>query len=141
MYSPTAEEVTHVLEACEICQLQLRLRTRSQNRVIYATKPGIRYQADLIDLRHYADENRGYCWILNIVDVYSKFLISIPPKSKSAVSVLAGFKKAFHLYGEPQIVQTDNGTEFKNSTVKHYFLSLNVQQILEGHGIHRRKAR
>ncbi|KAI5152741.1 hypothetical protein ENBRE01_2969 [Enteropsectra breve] len=132
MYSPTAEEDTHVLEAYETCQLELRLRTRPQNRVIYATKPGIRYQADLIDLRHYTDENRGYCWTLNIVDVYSKFwILTIIDRCTRWVtlsilydikpeSILKCFDKWIEHYSAPKTILSDQGRQYIASEFKEH---------------------
>ncbi|KAI5152768.1 hypothetical protein ENBRE01_2990 [Enteropsectra breve] len=87
IYSVSKDETTAVVEAFEDSQLKIRLNTRPENKVINAQKPGMHYQADLVDMRHYTDLNAGFCWILNIIDVNSKFLMSAASKSKSAIDI------------------------------------------------------
>ncbi len=67
-------------------------------------------------------------YILSIIDCYSKFAWTVPLKTKTArfagasiPSVLTvkcsgvadGLRKVFNNYGWPQIVQSDNGSEFR----------------------------
>jgi transposase InsO family protein len=47
--------------------------------------------------------------------VYSKFDFAFSLKSKSADLVLNSLSSLFFLFGPPQILQCDNGKEFKNS--------------------------
>jgi hypothetical protein len=68
---------------------------------------------DLIDLRIYKDENAGYSSILNIVDVFSKFCISNKLKSQYKEEVVGHLEAIFYLFGNPTILQSDKGKEFK----------------------------
>ncbi|KAI5151337.1 hypothetical protein ENBRE01_2067 [Enteropsectra breve] len=129
IYAPTADEIKRVLERCSECQMMFRIKTRPENKVIYAAKPGALYQADLIDLRVYTDLNDDFCWILNILDVYSKYLISVPLKAKNAHMVKTAFESSFLLFGEPKMLQTDNGKEFKNSLLREFTDSLRIRRI------------
>jgi hypothetical protein len=49
------------------------LKTRAKQVHITATRPMERIMIDLIDMSQYKAENNGFCWILSILDVYSKF--------------------------------------------------------------------
>ncbi|KAI5176509.1 hypothetical protein NEFER02_2241 [Nematocida sp. LUAm2] len=129
IYSVTKEEAQTVVDACEHCQLRVRMKTRPENKVITAPKPGVHYQADLVDMRHYSEVNDGFGWILNIIDVNSKFLMSVPCKNKSAIEIKNAFVKVFRLYGEPKYLHTDNGTEFKNSLLRQYTEGLYIRRI------------
>lgn len=71
-------------------------------------------QMDCVDMRSYQVENDGKSWILNILDCYSKFLVSFPMLNKSATSVCECLKETIYRYGPPAIIQTDNGKEFVN---------------------------
>lgn len=129
IYCVRREEVEEVLERCTACMFRRRLTTRPPVRAIVASSIAERYQADLVDLRYYVEANDGYCWIVNILDVYSKYLMSVPLKSKSAADVKAGFEYLFLTFGEPKELQTDNGREFRNITLTQYLDHLNVRRI------------
>jgi len=79
------------------------------------------YSADLIDLTRYKSENSGYGWILPVIDVYTRRATAVPVKTKTAASVLAGYKKAMKFFGiQPRKLWTDRGKEFYNRTFQAY---------------------
>lgn len=76
------------------------------------------WQADLAEFGLYARENKGYKFILVVIDCFSKYLWTAPLKDKTGNSVCnaleAIFKKDKRI---PKNLQTDNGKEFYNSNV------------------------
>lgn len=65
-------------------------------------------QADLVDYRNISKVNRGYAYILTVIDVYSRFAWAIPMKKKDNSSVLDAYEKV----PVCQTLQTDAGSEF-----------------------------
>jgi hypothetical protein len=65
----------------------------------------------LIDLHHEPDGQ--YKWILHIIDHFSKFLSVVALKSKKAVEVAVAIAEWIGYVEPPEIVQCDNGREFK----------------------------
>jgi len=49
--------------------------------------------ADLVDMQEWASENKGYKYMLNIIDVFSKYAWSFPIKDKRGKTVLDAFKQ------------------------------------------------
>ncbi|KAI5152538.1 hypothetical protein ENBRE01_3262, partial [Enteropsectra breve] len=129
IYAVKREEVEAVLNTCTTCNFATRLQARPALRQITATRVAERFQADLVDLRSYAIFNDDFCWILNVIYVYSKILISIPLKSKSANEVCNAFKNILNLYGEPAILQADNGKEFKNKVIDQYCADFRITRM------------
>ncbi|KAI5151714.1 hypothetical protein ENBRE01_2332 [Enteropsectra breve] len=84
---------------------------------------------DCVDLRRYEYENDGFCWILNVIDTYTKYLWSFKMKNKSASLVKDCLEQLFNNYSLPYEIQSDNGREFKNQLLRNYLLSLNVRII------------
>jgi hypothetical protein len=85
---------------------------------------------DLIDMQKYAKSNFGYRYCLNIIDVFSKFLYSIPIKDKSAESISIELDKLFSNPNDRlNKLQSDNGLEFKNDLVKNVCKKYGIQQI------------
>jgi hypothetical protein len=78
------------------------------------------WQADLAEFGLYARENRGYRYILLVIDCFSKYIWTRPIKAKSAKYVADAFESILKEGGTPTNIQTDNGTEFYNQ----YFTKL-----------------
>lgn len=76
------------------------------------------WQCDLVEMIPYARENKGYKYMLTIIDVFSKYAWVEPIKSKSSENVTFALAKVFKKGRVPTNVQTDNGKEFYNSKFK-----------------------
>ena len=62
---------------------------------------------------------RGYKFILTAIDVLTRYLVAIPLKSKSASEVANRFtSELICKFGVPEIVITDQGTEFINQVMQ-----------------------
>ncbi|RYA73623.1 hypothetical protein DD595_24885 [Enterobacter cloacae complex sp. 4DZ3-17B2] len=73
----------------------------------------------------YADENKGYKYLLTVIDVFSKYAWARPVKRKTGDDVTAAMKSIFEMGRIPKNLHTDNGKEFYNSKFsnlmkKHY---------------------
>jgi hypothetical protein len=76
------------------------------------------WQADLLDMAGQVDDNDNYRYILCVIDCFSKYGWVEPLKNKNAKEVTAGFEKILLGGRKPKKLQTDDGTEFWNSTMK-----------------------
>lgn len=76
-------------------------------------------QADLIDMQPFKKNNRGYRYILIVIDVFTKYAYAEPLKDKTAKSTTEAMEKILKNVGERiRNLQTDDGKEFFNSTMK-----------------------
>jgi len=73
-------------------------------------------QIDLVDMQSCADGK--YKWVLNAQDHLTKYCHLRPMTSKCAVEVAKELYFIFSEFGAPIILQSDNGTEFRNKVVK-----------------------
>jgi len=78
------------------------------------------FQADLVDVSALSRYNDGYRFLLCCIDVFAKKAWVVPLKNKSGESVKLAFEKIF-ADQKPNMIQTDKGTEFLNSTVQSLF--------------------
>jgi transposase InsO family protein len=83
------------------------------------------WQADIVEMRPYSRFNRGYHYILTVIDVLSKHAWAVPLKNKSGKEVTQAFAGIFR-ERYPKNLQTDKGKEFYNS---------DVQRLVTKHGI------
>lgn len=76
-------------------------------------------QADLIDMQQFQKENRGYRYILIVIDVFSKKAYAQPLKDKTAKSVTNSMEIIFkQINHRIRNLHTDFGREFYNSSLK-----------------------
>jgi len=86
------------------------------------------WQADLIDMQAHSKKNKGFRYILIVIDTYTKYVWVEPVKNKTGKEItkcMLNILKKSH----PTLLQTDNGTEFYNTqfqnlmkkySIKHY---------------------
>lgn len=74
------------------------------------------FQADLIDMLFYCGENKGYKYILCIINCFTKFTWAIPLKSKRDEEVALSAGRIF-IDRRPNLLHVDRGKEFYN---KHF---------------------
>jgi hypothetical protein len=78
------------------------------------------WQSDLIDMTAFARSNRGYHFILVVIDIFSRQVWARALKQKSGQEVARAFQSIFEEAGggAPKLLQTDQGREFYNSQVR-----------------------
>src|SRR5436190_5723270 len=73
-------------------------------------------QGDLVEMIPYAKQNKGYKYLLTLIDCFSKKAYAAPVKDKTAKNVMVAMESI--LPSNVRNLQTDQGTEFFNSEFK-----------------------
>ena len=84
------------------------------------------YQIDLIDMSKYARENRGYKWLINVIDTFSKKMWCYKLKNKKGKTTTDALRPLLTA-NRPQKIETDSGTEFLNSHFKALLNRLKIK--------------
>lgn len=72
-------------------------------------------QADLVEMIPYAKFNKGFRYILVVINVFSKYVWALPVKRKTGKEVTAAMQTILKKMKKiPKNIQTDNGKEFYN---------------------------
>ena len=79
------------------------------------------WQADLADVSLLAKRNKGYHFILTVIDLFSRYAWARPLKTKGGKEVASAFKSIFNEGRIPKRIQTDQGKEFENQHVRKLF--------------------
>lgn len=86
------------------------------------------WQADLIDLQKFHSVNRGYKYILVVVDAFSKYAWCVATKTKSKLEIKKAFEQIISVTKrKPLHIQTDLGKEFYNSEFSNYVNFLKIK--------------
>ncbi|XP_029673764.1 uncharacterized protein LOC115241932 [Formica exsecta] len=90
------------------------------------------WQADVVEMRPYARFNKGYNYILTVIDVLSKYAWAVPLMSKSGNEMSETMAKIIRDVGKcSKNLQTDRRKEFYNA---------NIQKLVKKHSINLRRA-
>ena len=102
------KDIESVLKEQPVRQLYYQ-KPNKDNGHNLATGFGMKFQCDLCFMDKFTRTNKGYSYILLIIDVFSRFAYAIPLKTKNVSEVT----KAFESIKETcSILQSDNGSEF-----------------------------
>ena len=75
------------------------------------------WSADLVDMQAFSFLNKGFKYILTVIDVFSKYAWAVPINDKSAASVTKAFEKIIS-DRIPKKLWVDEGKELYNATFK-----------------------
>ena len=73
------------------------------------------WQADLVEMIPYAQDNKGYRYLLTIIDIFSKYAWAVPVKRKTGKNVSEAMKSVLVKGRVPKNLHTDRGKEFYNT--------------------------
>jgi len=99
-------------------------------RKVYVANADHIFAADLVDMQSYSRDNKGYKYILSVIDVFSKYGWMVPLKDKRGETVANALEKVFK-ERRPQFLWVDKGKEFYNKHVKDLGVDLYSTENLE----------
>jgi hypothetical protein len=102
------------------------IRHKFQRNRVLVSDIDRQFQTDLADMQSLSQFNKGYKYLLTCIDVFSKYAWAIPLKDKTGKSVKVALETIFK-ERKPQVLQSDDGTEYKNKIVQDYLKSLNIK--------------
>ncbi|RWR99765.1 hypothetical protein B4U79_03256, partial [Dinothrombium tinctorium] len=109
--------------------LHKQARKRFKRNKLLVSHIDEQWQADLPDMREVSSENKGFKYILTIIDIFSKYAWAVPIKNKQPDGVIKVFKKIFE-ERKPLYLQTDKGKEFVNQSLKRFLKSNGVNHFV-----------
>ena len=84
---------------------------------------------DILDLKYYGPENnRGYRYVLVIIDNFSKFGWIVSLKNKNAQTITNSFEKILiNSKRKPKLIESDRGKEFYNNIFQDFLKENNIK--------------
>jgi transposase InsO family protein len=117
--------INQVMKKCGQClQFNPMKRVFNPARSVHARRPWYHIQLDLIGP---LPESKGCRYLLIAVDVFSSYVYLTALESKAASAVSEALVVLFAERGAPKIIQTDNGSEFKNDLVQSILKTATVE--------------
>ena len=104
------------------------MRNYPTNKTIFISTDDT-WSSDLLDMKDYGiKNNKGYRYILVVIDNFSKFGWTIPLKKKYAQSVTDAFSQIFKTSKRrPNLLETDVGKEYVNKFFNEFLKKHNIK--------------
>ena len=86
------------------------------------------WSADLVDMQQLKSYNHGFRNILNVIDVFSNFVLSVPMKDKTGKTITNTFQSIVKTSKrKPNKLWVDNGSEFYNNVFKKWLVENEIK--------------
>ena len=96
------------------------IRKSKKRRVYSAFKDNI-WSADLVDMQLISKLNKGFRFLLCVIDSFSKYAWVVPLKDKKGMTIDNAFQKILdNSKRQPNKIWVDKGSEFYNRSVKSW---------------------
>src|SRR5437870_11528012 len=93
--------------------------------------------ADLVEMQELSKENKGYRYMLNVIDIFSKYAWSVPLKDKKGTTVLEEFRQIVKVSDRiPKHIWVDEEKEFYNKEMTGWLKENNIIRY-STHGEHK----
>jgi hypothetical protein len=121
------KEALEIVQKCTACQ-KYNIGKRGYNplRPVYAYLPTDHWAIDLAG--PYKVSTKGNTYLLVMVDVCTRFTILRALPDKKADTIIHTLIQVFGDFGYPRIIQSDNGTEFKNQLDKALHKAMGIDR-------------
>ena len=108
-------------------ELHKPVRRKFQRRQVISYGVDDIWSCDLVEMQEWSKENEGFRYMLNVVDVFSKYAWSIPMKDKTALTTLNAFKQIVESSKrKPKHIWVDQGKEFYNKYMDQWIKENNI---------------
>ena len=118
-------------------ELHKPIRRKFERRHVDVFEIDDTWGADLVEMQEWSKMNKGYRYMLNVIDIFSKFSWSIPLKDKKGTTVLDAFKQIVKISDRvPKHIWVDEGKEFYNKDLTSWLKENNIIRY-STHGEHK----
>lgn len=104
-------------------------RKKFPRNKVYVPRIDHQWDADLMDMTRVAKYNDGYNYVLLVIDIFSRYVWTVPLKSKKADEVIRAFSTVFE-ERKPKYLRTDKGGEFIGAKTGRFFESNGVRHFV-----------
>jgi transposase InsO family protein len=102
-------------------ELHAPVKRKFQRRRVISYGVDDVWSCDLVEMQEWSKQNKGYRYMLNVVDVFSKYAWSVKLLDKKGKTVLEAFKQIVESSGrKPGHIWVDEGKEFYNKDMDEW---------------------
>ena len=127
------KDISRWVRACAVCQRRKQARRLHVGNAssVQAQRPWEKVAIDIVSAS--TTHAAGMRYILTALDVFTRWVIAIPLRTKKAKDVAdAIFTHILCVHGRPDHIITDEGTEFVNGALRYLYKRWGIQPITTG---------
>lgn len=103
-------------------------RSRFKRRRVIAPYKDYQFDADTADMSFYVSHNNGYKYFVLLIDIFSRYVWTVPLKTKTGQEMVKALKSVFSQRKCHQL-RTDKGTEYLNRFTAAYFKEIGIKHF------------
>ena len=125
----SASLVTNNKENIQLAdELHKPIIIKFKKRKVYSSFKDNIWGVDLADMQLLSKFNKGFRFLLCVIDTYSKYAWVVPLKDKKGVSIVNAFQKILNVSGrKPNKIWVDKGSEFYNISFKKWLKDNDIE--------------
>ena len=109
-------------------QLHKAIITNFKKRTVYFGFKDNIWEADLADMQLISKFNKGFRFLLRVIDIFSKYAWVFPLKDKKGVSIVDAFQNILDDSNrKPSKIWVDKGSEFYNNSFKKWLKDNDIE--------------
>ena len=113
-------------------ELHRPVRRRFEKLTVFAKQVDDIWTADLVDMSSFSGSEKGYKYLLTVIDGFSKYGWIVALKTQTGKEVALAFRKFFLANTPPSRLWTDMRNEFYNQQIKEVLAANNVTLYTTG---------
>ena len=128
-YVLSRSKIKRWLQKQETFTLHRQVNRKFKRTRVVAPEIGYQWDADTAVMTSYLKANDGYGYFLLAIDVFSKFVWTVPLKSTKGVEMVRALDSLFRQTVPPKKLRTDKGSEFQNREVEKFLKTKTVHHF------------
>jgi transposase InsO family protein len=120
--------IKEFIDKCPVCQKLSTLKVPIQAHTFTTATYEPHQRLNMDTIGPFPDDEDGYCYILVIIDTFTRWIELFPIKSTTAAETAQILLQHFGRFGQAQEIQHDNGSQFVNSIIAELSLLLGIDQ-------------
>ena len=124
------QQVRDFLKKQDTYTLHHSVRRKVRRNKVFVPRIDHQWDADLMDMQQISSYNEGYTYVLLAIDIFSRFIWTVPLKTKQGSEVKKAFDIIFGQGRTPKYLRTDKGTEFLNFNTQAFFKKHGVKHFV-----------
>lgn len=130
-WSSMKRDIQEFIRKCRQCQLRKLTRIKTKSPMIITDTPGSAFDKVSLDIMGPLPLSaHGNSYILTMQDLLTKYSVAVPMMEATSMTIADAFTKNFIcIYGAPQAILTDQGTNFLSSLIKNLTKKFNIKHF------------
>ena len=121
--------ITDYVRSCQDCQKRKATKYHTKSGITAYPQPKQPFEVWQIGLfGPPPPSGQGLTYVLTCIDMFSRYLVTIPLANKDTISVASALTQVFTKYGVCQTLISDMGSENISKCMKEVFRQLHIQQ-------------